>query len=72
MHLTGHDLDGNEVSIDADEIVARLFQHELDHLDGVLLLERLDVDTRKKAMRTLREINLNGGLHATKYSEHDL
>ena len=62
VHLTGYDLDGNEVSIEADEIVARLFQHELDHLDGVLLLERLDADTRKEALRTLREINLNGGL----------
>ena len=33
-----NDLDGNEVSIEADELEARLFQHEMDHLDGVLLL----------------------------------
>jgi peptide deformylase len=72
VHLTGYDLDGNEVSIEADEIVARLFQHELDHLDGVLLLERLDPDTRKEAMRTLREINLNGGLRSGTRSDHDL
>jgi peptide deformylase len=72
VHLTGYDLDGNEVSIEADEIVARLFQHELDHLDGILLLERLDDETRKEAMRTLREINLNGGLRATTRSDHDL
>jgi peptide deformylase len=72
VHLTGYDLDGNEVSIEADEITARLFQHELDHLDGVLLLERLDPDTRKDALRTLREINLNGGLHAVTRSDHDL
>ena len=39
---SGVDLDGNEVSIEADELLGRLFQHELDHLDGVLLLERLD------------------------------
>jgi peptide deformylase len=71
VHLTGYDLDGNEVSIEADEITARLFQHELDHLDGVLLLERLDPDTRKQALRTLREINLNGGLVARR-SDHDL
>ena len=44
---SGYDLDGNEVSIEADELLARLFQHELDHLDGVLLLERLDDDQRK-------------------------
>lgn len=55
IHLTGHDLDGNEVSIEADELLARLFQHELDHLDGVMLVDHLDEDTRKSAMRTLRE-----------------
>ena len=55
VHITGYDLDGNEVSIEADELEARLFQHELDHLDGVLLIDRLDKDTRKAAMRTLRE-----------------
>ena len=58
IHLTGYDLDGNEVSVEADETVARLFQHELDHLDGVLLLQRLDDDQRKEALRTLREITL--------------
>ncbi|MGH9286313.1 MAG: peptide deformylase, partial [Acidimicrobiales bacterium] len=54
VHLTGHDLDGNEISIDADELLARLFQHELDHLDGVLVLEHLDGDQRRQALRTLR------------------
>ena len=58
IHLTGFDLDGNEVSVEADELMARLFQHELDHLDGVLLLERLDAEQRKDAMRTLRELTL--------------
>jgi peptide deformylase len=71
VHLTGFDLDGNEVSIEADELAARLFQHELDHLDGVLLLERLDKDTRKQALRTLREIDMNGGLSA-RHGSHDL
>ena len=54
VHLVGHDLDGNEVSIEADEYLARVFQHELDHLDGTLLLDRLDADQRKEAMRILR------------------
>lgn len=54
VHLTGYDLDGEEISIDADELLARLFQHELDHLDGKLLLEHLDDDQRKAAMRALR------------------
>jgi peptide deformylase len=55
VHIVGYDLDGNEVSIEADEVLARLFQHELDHLDGVLLLDRLDPDTRKVAMKNVRE-----------------
>jgi peptide deformylase len=58
VHLVGIDLDGNEVSIEADEVLARCFQHELDHLDGVLLLERLDADTRKAALRTIRELGI--------------
>ncbi len=55
IHLTGYDLDGNEVSIEADELLARLFQHELDHLEGVMLIDHLDTDTRKAALKTLRE-----------------
>jgi peptide deformylase len=58
VHLTGLDLDGNEVSYEADELQARLFQHELDHLDGVLLLDRLDPDTRKEAKRAVRDLQL--------------
>lgn len=54
IHLTGFDLDGNEISIEADEIEARCFQHELDHLDGRLLLSMLDKDQKKEAMRELR------------------
>ncbi len=58
VHLTGVDLDGNEVSIEADEYEARVFQHELDHLDGILLLERLDDEQRRDAMRILRDAML--------------
>lgn len=54
VHLVGHDLDGNEVSVEADELTARLFQHELDHLDGVLMTERMDPDTRKQALKDIR------------------
>ncbi|MBN2624436.1 MAG: peptide deformylase, partial [Acidimicrobiales bacterium] len=38
--------------------LARAFQHEIDHLDGVLLLERLDPDTRKQALKTIRELGI--------------
>ena len=71
IHLTGLDLDGNEVSIEADELLGRLLQHELDHLDGVLLLDRMEGDQRKLAMKELRERMLNGGLHAGE-NHHEL
>ena len=59
VHLRGRDLDGGEISIEADELLARVFQHETDHLDGTLLLERLDAEQRKQALRTLRERTLS-------------
>ena len=61
VHVVGRDLDGNEIAVEADEIEARLFLHELDHLDGTLLIERLDSDTRKAALRTLREFGIGSG-----------
>ena len=54
VHIVGRDLDGNEVSIEADELLARLFQHELDHLDGVLLVDHLEKAERKAALREWR------------------
>ena len=56
VHIVGRDLDGNELSFEADELESRLFQHELDHLDGTLLIERLDDDTRKLALKTIRDL----------------
>lgn len=61
IHVTGFDLHGKEVSLEADELLSRLFQHELDHLDGVLLIDHLDGATRKQAMKTLRERLLDYG-----------
>ena len=54
IHITGFDLNGNEVSIEADELESRLYQHEMDHLDGKLLLEYLDEDQQLDAKRILR------------------
>jgi len=54
IHLVGLDLDGNEISLEATELEGRVFQHELDHLDGILLIERLNEDQRKEALKILR------------------
>jgi peptide deformylase len=56
--LRGLDLDGNEVVIEADELLGRVFLHELDHLDGKLMLDRLEPDERKRALRELRDRDL--------------
>jgi peptide deformylase len=53
--LAGWDLDGNEVRIEATDVTARLFQHEADHLDGILVFEHLEPAQRKAGLRILRE-----------------
>ena len=57
VHLVGYDLDGNELSIEASELEGRCFQHELDHLDGILYIERLDEDQRKAALKAIRQMS---------------
>jgi peptide deformylase len=46
---------GEPVTIEGHELLARALQHETDHLDGVLFLDRLDRETRKVAMKAIRE-----------------
>ena len=52
--VQGIDLHGSEVVLEGDDLMARMLQHEIDHLDGVLLVDRLDPDARKEALRELR------------------
>ncbi len=52
--VRGINLDGNQVEIEADELLARLFQHEIDHLNGVLMFDRMTSDQRKEAVRLYR------------------
>ncbi len=54
--LHGWDLDGHEVEIEADELLARLFQHELDHLHGVLMFDRMTPEQRKEALIEYRRL----------------
>jgi len=49
------DLDGNEVEYAGDGLIGRVLQHEIDHLDKMLLIDRLDRSVRKRALRDLRE-----------------
>jgi len=52
--VQGIDLDGKEVVFEGDELMGRLIQHEIDHLDGVLMLDRLEPDQRKAVLREMR------------------
>jgi peptide deformylase len=58
VHLRGYDLDGNEIDIQTNEYEGRILQHESDHLDGVLLVERLTDEQKKEAKKILRKRRL--------------
>jgi peptide deformylase len=56
----GFDMYGEPVVIEGTETLARCIQHETDHLDGILFVDRLDEETRKAAMKAIREAEWNG------------
>jgi len=51
----GLDINGNQVERDGEDLMGRVLQHEIDHLDGMLLIERLPTRVRKMALRDLRQ-----------------
>ncbi len=51
----GQDLQGKMVTIEAEEMLARVLQHEVDHLNGVLFIDRLEAEHRSQAMAELRD-----------------
>lgn len=56
--LRGVDPSGRPVELEGEELLARVFQHEVDHIDGVLFIDRLDEEERKRALAALREQEL--------------
>ena len=52
--VEGIDLDGNPVVVEGEELMARALQHETDHLEGMLYIDRLDRATRRKALKAIR------------------
>ena len=53
--VSGQDVSGKPLRLEASDLLARVLQHEVDHLDGVLILDRTDRESRKAAMREWRE-----------------
>ena len=49
------DVRGKAVRIEGEELLARVFQHEVDHIDGVLFVDRLDGEERKQALAAIRD-----------------
>jgi peptide deformylase len=58
VRLQGLGLDGRPLDVRAVDLLARIFQHETDHLNGGLYIDRLDDDGRRDVMRQLRELEL--------------
>jgi peptide deformylase len=67
---TGFDLLGEPVTIEGSDLLARAIQHETDHLDGILFIDRLDREARKAAMKTIRESDWFGPDTQVKVSPH--
>jgi len=62
---------GDPVVIEGSDLLARCIQHETDHLDGILFIDRLDRASRKAAMKAIREAEWAGGtVPAVKMSPH--
>jgi peptide deformylase len=55
IRVRARDAAGDEIEVDAEGLEARVIQHEIDHLDGVLVLDRISREARKDAMRAMRE-----------------
>ncbi|HEX4689145.1 MAG TPA: peptide deformylase [Solirubrobacteraceae bacterium] len=56
VRMRGFDARGRELTVEAEGLEARVLQHELDHLDGVLMLDRAAADQRRAALRAMRVI----------------
>jgi peptide deformylase len=68
---SGFNMYGDPITVDGSDLLARALQHETDHLDGILFVDRLDRETRKAAMRAIREAEWSGAPTPTvKVSPH--
>ncbi len=60
VRVRARDESGRELEVEAEGLEARVIQHEIDHLDGVLILDRISREARKEAMRAMREAHPEG------------
>jgi peptide deformylase len=68
----GFNMHGDPVTVEGTELLARCIQHETDHLDGILFIDRMDSKQRKQAMKAIREADWWGDpIPKVKLSPHD-
>lgn len=67
LHLTAQDLRGGPVEFDAEGFLARIMQHETDHLEGTLFIDRIDEEARRDVMRQLREQEVSGARQGRRF-----
>jgi peptide deformylase len=53
--VQAHRVDGSPIELEAEAFRARIFQHEIDHLDGILFIDRLTPELKKEALKQLRD-----------------
>ncbi len=68
----GMNMHGEPVEIEGSELLARAVQHETDHLDGIVFIDRLDAEMRKEAMRAIRESQWFGTEPQVRFSPHSI
>ncbi|HEY4695303.1 MAG TPA: peptide deformylase [Candidatus Hydromicrobium sp.] len=59
VKVKAKDLKGNDVTLVAEDLLARIFQHEIDHLNGILYIDRLDRKSRRELIAKINEIKSN-------------
>lgn len=64
IRVRARDAFGQELCVEAEGLQARVIQHEVDHLDGILILDRISREARREAMRSLREAHEGGARSA--------
>ncbi len=68
----GMNMYGEPVTLSGSELMARCIQHETDHLDGIIFIDRLDAEARKEAMREIRATEWFGAEPNVKISPHSM
>lgn len=59
VKVKAKDLEGNDITLVAEDLLARIFQHEIDHLNGILYIDHLDRKSKRELLSKINEIKLN-------------